>query len=93
MGFRDGQSTADQIDFGRRRLDSLFRLLLKHMQPIHCAGELNGIDGPVRSPGVVFDNFEHARTAKSFENLCGCMSPALLGKINGVADLILNRFG
>jgi len=64
------QPLPDQIDIALRRLRAAFRFLLKNLQPIDRGRIAYGVDRPVRSTCVIFDQFEHARAAKPLEHFC-----------------------
>ena len=64
------QPTFDQINFGFRRRNPLFRFLLKDVQHVNSQGETDGVDRPVCVAIMIVDNFQNASTTKAFQGLC-----------------------
>jgi hypothetical protein len=83
--FRPPQPRLQQLDLGRRRLDPVFRFLLKRMQNIHAPSQSHGVDGAVCVAVVIFDHLQHAGPAKAPQWFRVGVLFALLRLIDGVS--------
>src|SRR3546814_6035581 len=61
------QTLTDDIHIRLGCFNTAFALLLKDVQHKDGLSETHGIDGSISAAGVVFDDFQYACTAKSFQ--------------------------
>jgi len=71
----------DNINIFLRGGDTALALLLEAMENKYSLFEFYCIYSAVCTPGIVFDNFKHAATAKALQNLNGFVLLAMLRKI------------
>src|ERR1019366_5367842 len=72
------------VSFGSRY--PAFALLLEAVEDKHRFLELDGVDGPIGSVGIVFDYLQHAGPSKALQCLGGTMLFAVLSEVQGVAE-------
>jgi hypothetical protein len=73
------EPSLDEFEIRLRCRDAALRFLLKGVQDIDRAGELDRIDRPIRTAVVILDDFENAGALELFvtgEGLCGGMLAA-----------------
>jgi hypothetical protein len=76
------QASLDQVDIPLRSRDTFLRLLLKGMQDVNHAGELDGVDRTVSFPVEVIDDFKDTPATKPLKRLGGRVLGSVLGVIN-----------
>ena len=69
-----------------RRGNSILAFLLEAVQYEDRFFELDGVDGPVSSTGIVFDHLQHPAASETLHHLGGIVLLAVLGKIQGVSE-------
>jgi hypothetical protein len=63
-----------------------FALLLEAVQDEDSLFELDGVDGPVRPSGIVFDDLQNTSASEALHRLCCVVLLAVLRKVQGVAE-------
>ncbi len=82
-----------QFNISLRSGNAAFRLFLESMQYIHRIAETNRINSPVGVAMVIFNNFQNASTAKTFEWFCSRVLTSGLCHIECKAHELFDRIG
>ncbi len=68
-----------------RRSNTALAFLLKVVQYEDGFFELDGVDGPVGSVGIIFDDLQHSGASEAFQNFSCVMMLSVLGRVERVA--------
>src|SRR5690606_2114704 len=80
------QALTDDIHVWLRCFNTAFALFLKDVQDKDSLSETHGVDGSVSAASVIFDYFQYACTAKSFQYFRRFVLFTTLGGVKRMAE-------
>jgi hypothetical protein len=81
------QALVDKVEIPFRRGDAALRFLLESVQHVDRLGIADRIDPTPRVAAVIRDDFKHRSSAKASQGLGRRIGFALLGGVEGLADV------